>query len=206
MAIIVTQPNILILEPVKCGTTWIRSALTECNVDWSVAESVSGVCPRHSYREHYRGDFSQIYCPIRSPYSWLVSYYNFHRCLKTLPFLNNHFYGHRPFGASMPSSFEDFVEYSLETKTSVSGYFQPFVRKGTKILRQERLRIDLAATLKDNGVEFDQAIMNASPKVNESDGLSNWSQVPGHLFSEFKRQERWILRYYRNIPAGIPNA
>lgn len=158
MALYLPDAKILILEPPKCGTTWIRHALGVVGVPY-IFPDCPDACPRHSAAECYevfrKKPDLPVVCTVRHPLSWIESFWRFHRGIglkNGTPdrpvFDPKRYYGHKHF---FPCH-ADFGEWINTIKPGqVSDYFGWFTKPAKRIIRQESLEGDLSAVLTSFG-------------------------------------------------------
>lgn len=178
MAILLTDSGTLIQEPIKCGTTWLREALTTLHIPWRDPEPVWACCRRHSPWWCYR-PAPLVVALVRRPDEWLRSVYAFHRGTQEggslpLPWVSGKWYAQRAvLGECVPSTFAAFLE-ALEGGC-VSRYFDAFTGPAGNpcvgmTLRQESLAADLAVLLGRLGRPVASDRLQALPRVNVTEG------------------------------------
>ena len=197
MAIYLTGTRTLILEPAKCGTTWIQHAIRATGIETAKSQTIGDCCPRHSFATDYAGEFEHIISPVRHPRSWLLSYFDYHKKQIPMVWQPNRKYPHKVFGSSMPEHFEDFVYHCLNG-CYAQWYLRSFTQAADVVIHQENLRHELGAALLDLGYEPERVekIRNV-PRMNTCERSSSWSDVPEYLRDEFDRQcEKLVAKHY----------
>ena len=201
MALHLLEYNAIVYEPVRCGTTWIREALTEAGIEWRRATPVEGVCPRHALPQHYPGEYAASACPVRHPREWLESYWRYHTGAPLAhddAFRNGRWYPHQFLPDRLPDDFGEFATWFVATRPAgVTRYFEWFVgpaggERVDRILRQERLADDLGDWLASLGHEPHELLRNRD--VNHRGGETRW---PTDVLARFAESERsMIARWY----------
>lgn len=204
MAIHLKEANAIFYEIPKCGTSFIRHALTELGIEWEEARVVDGVCPRHSLPEHYPGDYAFRFCSVRHPINWYESYWRFERELDdtgAIPYRDDRWYAHRVLGERMAEEFHVFMEDVIRREPSfftrlVESFVGPFgLDRMDSIICQETLVDDLSQTLAflEYGNHRDR--IAKMPPVNPS--VEPPPEWPGDLFERVEAMERPVIdRFY----------
>jgi hypothetical protein len=201
MALHLIRANAILYEPVRCGTTWIREALTAAGIEWRPARPVEGVCPRHSLPHHYPGTFRGSACPVRHPREWLESYWRYHvgePLAHDRAFRRDRWYAHQLFPDRIPDDFGEFATWFVTARPAgVTRYFEWFAgpsggERVDRVLRQERLADELADWLERLG--YDRPDLSGIERVNQRAGETRW---PIDVLTRFVESERAMLaRWY----------
>ena len=165
MAIYLPRSDLLILLPAKCGSTWIRRAVTTLN------DAHYFLGPRelrgHGTLAFYGRNFSKIAAFIRHPYTWHVSYWNYRTFVlgfwepERAPM--DRACSHLPFSqyvacvyANLPNCVGDYY----------SRFIGPPNARISFIGKLESLESDFTRLLTESGVSFDVERLSAIPKAN----------------------------------------
>ena len=196
MAIILEPTNTLILEPAKCGTTWIGHAIRAARIPTRKPSTIGDCCSRHSFRHNYAGEFDCVLSPVRHPDAWLLSWYDYHRSKSRMTWQPTKYYPHKPFGSYPPATFSAFVEHVVETPECLD-YLAAFACSADYVIRQEQLTLELMGFLNSQGYPaVDIAEVALVPPHNESERVSSWGSVPADLRSAYvdgtrEVRQRW---------------
>lgn len=197
MAFHLLKSNALLVEPIRCGTTWMAHALRAAEIETQQPETVGQCCLRHSFPANYAGDFAAVIVPVRHPMTWLISFYDFFVSRPAEVWQPGRFYAQKGFGSPMPPSFELFVKHVVENDLA-GNYWRGFVDGGTHFIRQEVLRSEWAGELIKLGypAQLLTAIAAIEPK-NVGIPRSTWSEVDDRLTERYEDQTQWIVdRFY----------
>jgi len=203
MACHLIKANALLVEPIRCGTTWMAHALRAAGIETQQPETIGDCCLRHSFPHNYAGDFDHVIVPVRHPMTWLISYYDFFASRPAEVWQPGRCYAQKPFGSPMPCSFEAFVKIVVEDDLA-GDYWRGFSDRAdgqkTHFIRQEVLRDELASVLFDLGHTLGELErMDSVDPQNVTIPLSAWSEVDGDVTAAYEAQTDWIVdRFYRS--------
>lgn len=206
MAFHLTKSDTLIVEPIRCGTTWMAHALRAAGIEFEQPETIGQCCLRHSFPHNYAGDFAAVIVPVRHPMTWLISFYDFFVSRPAEVWQPGRFYAQKPFGSPMPYSFEAFVRLVVENDLA-GEYWRGFVEGGTHFIRQEVLRSELESTL--YGMDYDIGQLTRMDSVepkNVTIPRSTWSEVDDGLIEQYKAQTEWIVNRFYGIEPDDENS
>lgn len=201
MALLLPHSDTLILEVPKCGTNWIRAALTACRIEWrEELPIVEGVGPRHNPASCYV-PHRTTWASIRHPIGWIESYWRYGHSLASGEWMPD---------ARLPQfvgQFSQWIATLLEKFSgAVSQIVAPFI--GTieqpacdVVMRQETLGLDLFNALLAEGYDVRLSDLNAVPRENCSPWLPcNW----GDKAKAFIDSERSLIERYYSASVCFP--
>lgn len=172
MAILIEAAKpLVIVEPVKCGTKWLRRAVVELGIPHRILEPAPGYCDTHSPADKYPHPEAYIVGMVRHPVSWLISLWrHFSRVDRDMfPFPRQ--YPHSqfwPVDLDWPTYVDRVAELRIVGKGAISWYFDHMSRGATRWIRQERLEGDLAHWLQEAGLDVTVERLQSVPRENVS--------------------------------------
>lgn len=196
MALLLPHSDTLILEIPKCGTNWIRAALTQNRVEWrEEAPITEGVGPRHNPAECYP-PHRHVWASVRHPIGWVESYWRYGHALATTEWKPDkrlpRFAGH--------DTFTDWIATLLRRfNGAVTRILMPFLGESSRpvcdvVLRQEMLALDLFDALSGAGYDVSLRGLNAVRRENQSPWLPcDWN---GQREAFIASERRLIERFY----------
>lgn len=185
MAIYIQQANLTILEIPKTGTSWVHAALAHAGIHAVQLDPIIDSCPRHSPGWCYRiPDGCRTTVILRHPYTWLESYWRFHRHVNIRAWKQERLYLHRTmFGDVMP----EFDAFASQASRNIAAYHDLFLHNAEVMLRQETLINDLAGVLESADVDCEKiAIFRDLPRQNVTDATTG---VPRPSWSTGLKEE-----------------
>lgn len=160
--IILPGPNFGILEVPKCGTTWIRHAISRFQIPHRFGDNLltRKACPRHSPPSCYNLKGMKIVAQVRDPASWAESVWQFHQIPAFME--PGRYYAQAHLLPKCDEPFAAWIERLLSTPGCVSRYFNQFVEPAEVVLRQRKLERDLYLLLNRCGYYYLSERMYAS--------------------------------------------
>ena len=181
MAIYIPKGDLLILLPAKCGSTWIRRAVT------ALEDTYYFLGPRelrgHGTLGFYGDNFSKIAAFIRHPYTWHVSYWNYRtsvlgywepervpidKCCANLPFSD--------YMACVYNKFPNCVgDY-------YSRFIGPPKKRVSFVGKLESIETDFIRLLTSVGVTYNRERLSTLPRANVQDDKHEDSSLRDLVF------------------------
>lgn len=167
MSLVLKKSGAVFLHPMKCGGTWVYTAMREAGIECAYQatqhanyESTLGLSPD-----------GERFTVVRNPFAWYKSFWAFRD--------SKGWGGNLPIGHTCArKSFDHFI---LAAATQHPGYLTEYLAGFTVdtvyVMRNETLADDLCAFLREVGEDFDESRLRCTPRANRSACLPEYESV-----------------------------